>query len=76
MFYVQHDLLLLTIVSYEGVDRVTVWYPANETRVWRERNDGVTLNAVRGCVMCGWVEGEGGGGGEEEEEVEDEKLYP
>ena len=43
---VEHDLLLLPVVSYEGVDGVTVRYPADEARVGGEGDDRVALNAV------------------------------
>ena len=46
MFDVEHDLLLVSVVSDQCMDSVAVRYPANETRVGRERNDWVTLNAV------------------------------
>ena len=47
MFNVEHYLLLLSVVSYEGVDGITVGYPADETRVGGEGDDRVALNAAR-----------------------------
>ena len=47
VFNVEHYLLLLSVVSYEGVDGVTVGHPADETRVGGERDDRVALNAVK-----------------------------
>ena len=47
VFNVEHYLLLLSVVTYEGVDGVTVGYPADETRVGGERDDRVALNAVK-----------------------------
>lgn len=47
MFNIEHYLLLLSVVSYEGVDGVTVGHPADETRVGGERDDRVALNAAR-----------------------------
>ena len=47
VFNVEHYLLLLSVVSYEGVDGVTVGHPADETRVGGERDDRVALNAAR-----------------------------
>ena len=44
---VEHDLLLLSVVSYEGVDGVTVGHPADEARVGGEGDDRVAFNAVR-----------------------------
>ena len=61
MFNVEHYLLLLSVVSYEGVDGVTVGYPADETRVGGEGNDRVALNTAR-------IEGRGEGGRKEEEQ--------
>lgn len=47
MFNVEHYLLLLSVVTYEGMDGVTVGHPADETRVGGERDDRVALNAAR-----------------------------
>ena len=47
MFNVEHYLLLLSVVTYEGVDGITVGDPADETRVGGERDDRVALNAAR-----------------------------
>ena len=75
---VEHNLLLLSIVSYEGVDGVTVRHPADEARVGGEGDDRVALNAVRIEVTKGC-----GGGGrrmnrirerEEEEEMDGEGI--
>ena len=63
VFNVEHYLLLLSVVSYEGVDSVTVGYPADETRVGGEGDDRVALNAARIEVRGG---GRGGGGEREE----------
>ena len=68
MFNVEHYLLLLSVVSYEGVDGVTVGHPADETRVGGEGDDRVALNAARIEVRE-----EGGGTGEEREEEEREE---
>ena len=46
VFNVEHYLLLLSVVSYEGVDSITVGYPADETRVGGEGDDRVALNAA------------------------------
>lgn len=42
---VEQDLLLLTIVSDEGVERVAVRYPANQARVGGQRDHGIALDA-------------------------------
>ena len=44
---VEHDLLLVTIVPDEGVDGVTVWYPAYQARVRGQRSHRVALNAAK-----------------------------
>ena len=46
MLNVEHNLLFVPVVSYEGVDGVAVRDPPNQTRVGRQRSDGVTLNAT------------------------------
>lgn len=42
---VQEDLLLLPVVSDQGVERVAVWHPTNQARVCGERNHRVALDA-------------------------------
>ena len=48
MFDVEHNPLLVSVVSDEGVDGVAVGDPANQPRVWRQRDHRVTLNAGGG----------------------------
>lgn len=45
---VEQDLLLLPVVSDEGVQGVTVWHPANQPRVGGQGDDCVALNADGG----------------------------
>lgn len=47
MFYVEQDLLLLPVVSDEGVEGIAVGHPANQTRVSGQRNHRVSLDAER-----------------------------
>lgn len=44
MFNVEQNLLLLSVVSDEGVQSVAVRHPANQAGVGGKRNDGVALN--------------------------------
>lgn len=48
MLNVEHDLLLLTVVSDEGVDSVAVRDPPNQTRVGRQGGHRIPLNTVDG----------------------------
>lgn len=45
MFDVEQNLFLLSVVSDEGVQGVTVGHPANQARVGGQRDHGVALNA-------------------------------
>ena len=58
VFDVQHDLLLLAVVSDEGVDGVAVGDPADEAGVGGEGDHRVALNTEYRCVWvcaCGGV---------------------
>lgn len=46
MFNVEQDLLLLSVISNESVQRVTVRNPADQTGVGGERDHCVSLNTV------------------------------
>ena len=46
MLYVEHDLLLLSVVSDERVDSVTVRDPANQTRVGGQRGHRISLDTA------------------------------
>ena len=70
MFNVEHYLLLLSVVTYEGMDGVTVGHPADETRVGGERDDRVALNAAR--IKEGRRKRGGGGAGVLKEEQKTE----
>lgn len=45
MFNVEQDLFLLSVVSDEGMQGVTVGHPANQARVGGQGDDCVALNA-------------------------------
>lgn len=44
VFYGHKSFLAVAVVFDEGMQRITIRNPFNETTLWRERNDGVPLN--------------------------------
>lgn len=60
MFDVEQNLFLLSVVSDEGVQGVTVGHPANQARVGGQGDHGVALNADEHehkqlCQVCARV---------------------
>lgn len=50
MLDVEQNLLLLPVVSDEGVQGVAVGHPSDQTRVCGQRDHGVALNAGEGST--------------------------
>lgn len=65
MLDVEQDLLLLSVVSDEGVQRVAVGHPADQARVGGQGDDGVALDAephnthinMSGYLQAGFIYG-------------------
>lgn len=54
MLDVEQNLLLLSVVSDEGVQRVAVGHPSNQARVGGQRDHCVALDAVKGSNKEIW----------------------
>lgn len=55
MLDVEQNLLLLSVVSDEGMQRVAVGHPSNQARVGGQRDYCVALDAGKGSTKRFWI---------------------